>query len=79
MTSAHAGVKYRLALTDKDPPPCRRADYIGTLAFDPDLAHTRGSLSMTVSYAFSDRMRVEFTPCVQRTATRDTDCRSGIP
>jgi len=87
-STAYLGANYGMALTDKvrwsvnaeieqdlshkDPSVVASADYIGTLKFDSDAAHTRGSLSTTVSYAFSDAVSVGVTPYVNRTVNKDT-------
>ncbi len=87
-TTAYLGANYGMALTDKvkwsvnaeieqdlshkDPSVIASADYIGSLRFDSDAAHTRGSLSTTVSYAFSDAVSIGVTPYVNRTVNKDT-------
>ncbi|MDH7789047.1 putative HAF family extracellular repeat protein [Ochrobactrum sp. 19YEA23] len=87
-STAYLGANYGMALTDKvswsvnaeieqdlshkDPSVIASADYIGSLKFDSDAAHTRGSLSTTVSYAFSDAVSVGVTPYVNRTVNKDT-------
>lgn len=87
-TTAYLGANYGMALTDKvrwsvnaeieqdlshkDPSVTASADYIGSYKFDSDAAHTRGSLSTTVSYAFSDAVSIGVTPYVNRTVNKDT-------
>lgn len=87
-TTAYLGLNYGMALTDKvnwsvnaeieqdlshkDPSVIASADYIGSFKFDSDAAHTRGSLSTTVSYAFSDAVSIGVTPYVNRTVNKDT-------
>jgi len=87
-TTAYLGANYGMALTDsvrwsvnaeieqdlshKDPSVIASADYIGSYKFDSDAAHTRGSLSTTVSYAFSDAVSIGVTPYVNRTVNKDT-------
>ncbi|MBA8840750.1 autotransporter domain-containing protein [Ochrobactrum sp. RH2CCR150] len=87
-STAYLGANYGMALTDKvrwsvnaeieqdlshkDPSVIASADYVGSYKFDSDAAHTRGSLSTTVSYAFSDAVSVGVTPYVNRTVNKDT-------
>ncbi|MGN7963135.1 autotransporter domain-containing protein [Brucella sp. 22210] len=87
-TTAYLGANYGMALTDKvrwsvnaeieqdlshkDPSVTASADYIGSYKFDSDAAHTRGSLSTTVSYAFSDAVSIGVTPYVNRKVNKDT-------
>ncbi|MDH7784725.1 putative HAF family extracellular repeat protein [Ochrobactrum sp. 19YEA23] len=87
-TTAYFGLNYGMALTDKvnwsvnaeieqdlshkDPSVIASADYIGAYEFGSDTAHTRGSLSTTVSYAFSDAVSIGVTPYVNRTLDKDT-------
>ncbi|TMU89357.1 autotransporter domain-containing protein [Brucella haematophila] len=87
-TTAYLGANYGMALTDKvrwsvnaeieqdlshkDPSVTASADYVGSYKFDSDAAHTRGSLSTTVSYAFSDAVSIGVTPYVNRTVNKDT-------
>jgi len=54
-----------------DPSVMASADYIGALSFDADAAHTRGSLSTSLSYAFSEVLSVGVTPYLARTVNRD--------
>ncbi|KAB2698276.1 autotransporter domain-containing protein [Ochrobactrum sp. Kaboul] len=87
-TTAYFGLNYGMALTDKvnwsvnaeieqdlshkDPSVIASADYIGAYEFGSDTAHTRGSLSTTVSYALSDAVSIGVTPYVNRTLDKDT-------
>lgn len=87
-TTAYFGLNYGMALTDKvnwsvnaeieqdishkDPSVIASADYIGAFEFGSDTAHTRGSLSTTVSYALSDAVSIGVTPYVNRTLDKDT-------
>ncbi|URQ74358.1 MAG: autotransporter domain-containing protein [Candidatus Ochrobactrum gambitense] len=87
-TTAYFGLNYGMALTDKvnwsvnaeieqdlshkDPSVIASADHIGAFEFGSDNAHTRGSLSTTVSYAFSDAVSIGVTPYVNRTLDKDT-------
>ncbi len=86
-TTGYIGATYHRALTEKvtwsidgrveqdlahdDPDVVARATYIGALKFDADFAHTRASLSSTVSYAVTDNVRIDVTPCIASTSTRD--------
>ncbi|NSY72683.1 autotransporter outer membrane beta-barrel domain-containing protein, partial [Agrobacterium tumefaciens] len=58
-------------LSHEDPSVTARAAYIGALNFDADLAHTHASLSSTVSYAVNDNVRIDVTPYIATTSTRD--------
>lgn len=86
-TTGYIGATYNRAVTGKvtwsidgrveqdlahdDPDVIARAAYIGALKFDADLAHTRASLSSTVSYAVTDNVKIDFTPYIASTSTRD--------
>lgn len=86
-TAVYLGANYAMPLSDKvrwlinaeieqdiahdDPSVTASADYIGALSFDADVAHTRGSLSTTLSYAFSEVLSVGVTPYLARTVNRD--------
>jgi hypothetical protein len=61
-----------------DPSVTASADYIGALSFDADAAHTRGSLSTTLSYAFSEVLSIGVTPYLARTVNRDMAYGAGI-
>ncbi|WP_211387588.1 autotransporter domain-containing protein [Agrobacterium tumefaciens] len=87
-TTAYIGATYSRSLSEKltwsvdgqveqdlaheDPGVTARAAYIGALKFDSDFAHTRASLSSTVSYAVTDNVRIDVTPYIASTSTRDT-------
>ncbi|WP_194288143.1 autotransporter domain-containing protein [Agrobacterium tumefaciens] len=58
-------------LTHEDPVVTARAAYIGALKFDSDFAHTRASLSSTVSYAVTENVKIDVTPYIASTSTRD--------
>ncbi len=87
-TAAYLGVNYGRTLNKKwawstnaeveqdishnNPAVQAHANYIGAFNFDGNLAHTRGSLSATLSYALSDAVNLGVTPYVARMATHDT-------
>lgn len=87
-TTAYIGANYTMALAEKmrwsvnaeieqdlaykDPIMTANADYIGELKFEADAAHTRGSVSTTLSYRFSDGFNIGVTPYAARTVNRDT-------
>ena len=49
------------------------AEHIGKLNMDSDFTRTRARLSSTASYALNPKFRIDITPYVGRTATRETD------
>lgn len=86
-TTAYLGADYAVPLTERvrwsinaeieqdlshnDPVVVATADYIGALRFQSDAAHTRGSVSTTLSYRFSDEVSIGVTPYLARTVNRD--------
>ncbi|WP_158008750.1 autotransporter domain-containing protein [Rhizobium sp. AC27/96] len=93
-TSLYAGLSYGLDLTDKikwsvnaeieqdvshrNPRLTAKADYIGAVSIDSDLARTRGTLSTNVSYALNNSISIGVTPYLSRTATRDAAYGASI-
>ncbi|WP_157998944.1 autotransporter domain-containing protein [Agrobacterium tumefaciens] len=86
-TTAYIGATYNRSLSEKltwsidgqveqdlaheDPGVTARAAYIGALKFDSDFARTRASLSSTVSYAVTENVKIDVTPYIASTSTRD--------
>jgi probable HAF family extracellular repeat protein len=93
-TTGYIGATYNSAVTGKvtwsidgrveqdlahdDPDVMARAAYIGALKFDADFAHTRASLSSTVSYAVTDNVKIDVTPYIAGTSTRDAAWGAAI-
>ncbi|CVI62475.1 Outer membrane autotransporter barrel domain-containing protein [Agrobacterium salinitolerans str. Hayward 0363] len=93
-TTGYIGATYNRAVTGKvawsidgrveqdlahdDPDVMASAAYIGALIFDADLAHTRASLSSTVSYAVTDNVKIDVTPYIASTSTRDAAWGAAI-
>jgi len=87
LATAYAGANYSMPLSDrfrwsvnveieqdishKDPEFDARANYIGVIALASDFAHTRGSASTSLSYAFNETVGLSLTPYIIRTASRE--------